>query len=423
MAHLYRQWYTRKNSETGEREKHRVRKWYGKYRDASGVIRKIPLCEDKEAAQAMLTDFVRRIDREKAGFVDPADAHLSSSIDAQIQAYRNHLEANARSESHVGETLRLINNIAGHCKVRILAELQTADEAIQGYLAARRRDGKSHRTVNADLAAIRSFCRWLLERQRISRDPTISLKSLNVKRRALTARESEQLIATTLCSERVFRRLTGKDRAVLYMLSQRTGLRKNELRSLTPSSFDFSTSPAVVTVEAGNSKRRRTDRLPLTPDLKRVFGQYLKDKSRNETIWPGSWWRKAAIMLRLDLADAEIEPEDDQGRVIDFHGQRTTFITGLSRAGVSPAVAQKLARHSDINLTMGVYTQLDMEELGEAVEQLPPLIPPATPEKKPEHDAAEKQLEQLNVIWKNLSDEIRAQVMNTVRGQAGQADG
>jgi len=33
------------------------------------------------------------------------------------------------------------------------------------------------------------------------------------------------------------------------------------------------------------------------------------------------------------------------------------------------------ARHSDIHLTMGVYTQLDIEELGGAVEQLFTLIP------------------------------------------------
>ena len=44
-----------------------------------------------------------------------------------------------------------------------------------------------------------------------------------------------------------------------------------------------------------------------------------------------------AEMLRLDLADAKIEPEDAQGRVVDFHGQRTTFISALARAGVSPA--------------------------------------------------------------------------------------
>jgi integrase len=80
-------------------------------------------------------------------------------------------------------------------------------------------------------------------------------------------------------------------------------------------------------------------------------------------------------MLALDLADAGIPRADRDGRVVDFHALRTTFITGLARAGVMPAMAQKLARHSDINLTLGVYTQLQLNDLAEAVAKLPVLWP------------------------------------------------
>lgn len=37
-------------------------------------------------------------------------------------------------------------------------------------------------------------------------------------------------------------------------------------------------------------------------------------------------------------------------------------------------VAQALARHSDINLTLGVYTDLDMDELHEAIGKLDAII-------------------------------------------------
>ncbi len=49
---------------------------------------------------------------------------------------------------------------------------------------------------------------------------------------------------------------------------------------------------------------------------------------------------------------------DDRGHYADFHALRKTFITNLSRVGVSPTTAQLLARHSDINLTMNTYTML-----------------------------------------------------------------
>jgi integrase len=40
------------------------------------------------------------------------------------------------------------------------------------------------------------------------------------------------------------------------------------------------------------------------------------------------------------------------GRFADFHSCRHLFITSLERAGVRPKVAQTLARHSDIWLTL-----------------------------------------------------------------------
>jgi len=57
---------------------------------------------------------------------------------------------------------------------------------------------------------------------------------------------------------------------------------------------------------------------------------------------------------------------------------RSTFITNLSRADVSPKMAQSLARHSDINLTMNTYTKLGVLDQAAAVESLPPL-----PDSKP----------------------------------------
>ena len=65
--------------------------------------------------------------------------------------------------------------------------------------------------------------------------------------------------------------------------------------------------------------------------------------------------------------------------MVDFHALRMTFITNLSRAGVSPKTAQLLARHCDINLTMNTYTTLGVMDQAAAVESLPP-IPSGMPQ-------------------------------------------
>jgi integrase len=433
MPHLIRRTYTKVDPETGEKTVRRTRKWYGQYRNANGVVRRVPLSSDKTAARAMLMEMVRDTERRVAGLIDPAADQLSRPLNDHLGEYRTHLAAKARSEKHIGETIRLITHVADECRYRILADLQSGGDKLEKYLAERREEGSAFRTVNADLVAVRSFCRWLMDRGRIRDDPTRGLHRLNVEedrrreRRALTDEEAQRLIDAAFRSDRAFKQLTGKDRAVMYTLAQRTGLRRNELRSLTPTSFDLDGSPPTVQVEAKNSKRRKKDLLPLTGNVAGTMREYISGRLPHSPLWPGGWWRRSAEMLRLDLLDAGIEPEDDAGRVVDFHGQRTTFISALARAGVAPAATQRLARHSDINLTLGTYTRLDVGELADAVERLPDLRPsPARDDKavdgRPARETAalnDPQLAGVVAAWPNLPQHIHEAIVALVGVASG----
>ena len=64
---------------------------------------------------------------------------------------------------------------------------------------------------------------------------------------------------------------------------------------------------------------------------------------------------------------------DGHGQTVDVHSLRHTFATLLARNGVSPSIAQKLMRHSDIRLTMNTYTHLDLADTAGAVAGLPAL--------------------------------------------------
>ena len=66
---------------------------------------------------------------------------------------------------------------------------------------------------------------------------------------------------------------------------------------------------------------------------------------------------------------------DDDGRVVDFHALRATYITMLVKSGASVKEAQELARHSDPKLTMNVYTKLGIHDLAGALDRLPGLSP------------------------------------------------
>ena len=107
---------------------------------------------------------------------------------------------------------------------------------------------------------------------------------------------------------------------------------------------------------------------------------------------PGGTQRKTSKMIERDLMAArdkwleEAEGEDEQkrrfksdflchcnhdGLYADFHSLRHWFITGLARAGISSKMAQTLARHSDIRLTLGVYTHIELPDRSAAIESLP----------------------------------------------------
>jgi hypothetical protein len=175
------------------------------------------------------------------------------------------------------------------------------------------------------------------------------------------------LITATLSAPVYRDQINGTDRAMLYVIAAFTGLRVSELTSLTPESFDLAVG--VVTVQAGHSKRRRLDRQPLRADLAELLRGWLSGRSGE--LWPGSWQHHAAAMLKLDLEAAGLSYVDDAGRVFDFHALRHQFITNLALANVPVKVAQVLARHSTITLTMDRYSHVPASDSVSALAKLP----------------------------------------------------
>jgi acyl-CoA thioesterase I len=104
---------------------------------------------------------------------------------------------------------------------------------------------------------------------------------------------------------------------------------------------------------------------------------------------PPAW--DVADMLRADMADArtawiakaatpaERKTRDESGfllatteaGVADFHALRHTFGSNLARAGVAPKIAMDLMRHSDVNLTMRLYSHTLVADRGDALHVLP----------------------------------------------------
>ncbi len=399
MACIYKKPTRRKDPKTGEMVRVKSKKWWGRYRDSIDRDRRVPLSTDKRAAQAMLDQIVTREERKRAGLIDTAHEQMKRPIRKHVEEYLQHLEAKNNTEEYVRSVNMKLGRIIEELKWQRISDIKAVD--MERFLCdLRNTQGRSVATSNHYLRAAKGFARWLVNNERLYRNPLISLSLLNTRtdrrhdRRALSQEEFRRLIEAAETGPPV-EGLSGRTRAMIYRVAAWTGLRKGEIDSLTPRSFRLDADPPTVKVEASWSKRRRRDTQILHPDLVVHLRPWCERFEPNELMFPMSeascgFDRKGAKMMRADLEAARnlwlaedetlreerersdfLKYRDQDGRFADFHSLRHTFITNLIKANVSPKVAQTLARHSDIRLTMDIYTHVDQDEQKGAIGRLP----------------------------------------------------
>jgi len=298
-----------------------------------------------------------------------------------LAAYSDYLTSKANTPLHVKMSLSRCRAVVAAIGAKTYCDLD-GRRILKALSEWRKRKEKPIGVTasNHYLVAIKSFSRWLWTQRISPDDPLAGLRKLNAEtdrrrvRRALTGDELAKLTRVTQSSKKRYRgddwQFLATDRVMLYTVAPYTGLRANELASLSKSSFDFQTG--TFTLEAASAKNRKRTTLPIHPALAEKLQTWFATLKR-ETLWPGTWVtrRMAGKLLKRDLKRAGIAYKDAAGRCVDFHALRYTFITGLAKAGVHPAKAQRLARHSSITLTMDVYTSLDVDDLRESLSSLP----------------------------------------------------
>jgi integrase len=407
MASLYKKPVMTHDPVTGERVKTKSRKYWGQYKDALGRLRRVPLAVDKMAAQAMLNKIVQKVERERAGLTDPTDEQRKRPLFQHVSEFKRSLTNKGVTPKQVWETIQKLQRMIDAGRWKFLGDV-TAHSALE-FLGSLRRDGLSAQTYNHYLKTAKQFTRWLVRERRASFDPLIHLSRLNVQtdrrhdRRALSANEFDRLIDAARNGARV-EGISGPDRAMMYILASWTGFRKGEIGSLTLRSLQLDDDPPTATIAASYSKHRRRDTQVLHPELVTQLKNWLATKNvkPDRPLFPisgrvpGGYERKTSKMIQCDLKAArekwwEESKDSDEcweriqsdflrycnhdGLYADFHSTRHRFISNLERAGVSVKMAQTLARHSDVRLTLGVYTHVELEDQTAAIGTLP--APPA----------------------------------------------
>jgi site-specific recombinase XerC len=383
--------------------KRKSKTWWCRYYLPTGERKKVKLYTDRKASETRAAELERRGARLDAGFADPLDEHAKRPLAEHAEDFRRYLAAKGNTAEYVAKLAFRLTAVLDACRFVRTVDLQSS--AVVEYLGTLRRDGKSVKTANDYLAAVKGFARWLWRDKRCIVDPLAGLSKLanaetDVRhgRRDLSPDELARLLDAARNSRRTVRCLSGIDRHFLYLTACATGFRVSELASMTPKSFDLDGNAPTATVQAACTKNRKLAVQPLPLDVAHALREYLDGKPAGAPLWPDNptapaetWRLHAAELMRCDLAEARAawlesfqdarqrdEAErsaflaycDAAGRYADFHALRHSFITMVGKAGVSPREHQDLARHSTYALTSR-YSHSRFYDLAAAVQGLP----------------------------------------------------
>ena len=168
MANLYKKPVVRTDPQTGKRVKTKSKKWWGRYRDVDGTERRVPLAGDKMAAQTMLNELLQKVDRQRAGLIDPSDEQRGRPVSEHLADFKKYLQNKGVTPKQVKESTTQIQKMVDAQQWRLISDI-TATGALE-FLGQLRRDGLSNQTYNHYLKATKQFTRWLMRDRRTSRN-------------------------------------------------------------------------------------------------------------------------------------------------------------------------------------------------------------------------------------------------------------
>ena len=314
---------------------------------------------------------------EARGLLAPKAQREAAVTDLRllVDEYAADLHARKCGFKYVENTQRQILKPVEFCGWRTIADVKSAD-----FIRWRSANAKSSpKTLNLYLASLNGFFAWLRETERTEVDPLSRVKKANGsrdvrrKRRALTDDEVPRLLAAAPAGRRD-----------AYFLALWTGLRRDELKSLTWGDVLLDTEPPRILPRAETTKNCKAEPIPfhveVVEELRRIKGPGKSSKAQVIRMF------SRMEPLKADLVKAGIEFENERGRA-DFHSLRHTFNSRMAENGVPLAFAQRAMRHSDSRLTSNQYLDLALASLSKSlagclglvkVDEVPPKMTPAS---------------------------------------------
>ena len=351
--------------------------WYIGYKDRHGKRQTLKGFTDKSETEKLAAKLEHDEALRAKGLIDPEQEKLAAQKQMAIAKAIDGFEVkqSKNSEKHATLTVSRIRRIVDESAVAEIGQLSLENvECAIGQIIED--DGSGPKTYNHYAQAMNSFCNWLVATKRLAANPLVGMERMNTevdvrhRRRALTSNEFSSLVASARQSGIKIQGYSPEQRARVYLIAYYTGLRRKEISTLKPESFDLESEQPIFKVKAACSKHRKEDTLPIHPELLALLQEWLPNYAAGKELFPKLEKKKTWLMVKKDLERVGIAYKTEEG-FADFHAAgRHTHITELLRNGTTLPEAWELARHSDVRMTMR-YTHIGLDDQAKAIKNLP----------------------------------------------------
>ncbi len=317
---------------------------------------------DKQVAEKKAAEFLQELQQERAGVIPAKSLREEGKkpLGELMESYVRDLRTSGRDAMYCYNVEKRLSKLLAWCKWNAVSDITAPT-----FQAWRDAQDLAPKTLRDYQDAMMAFLRWLKAMGLPSTDALSRVRRMETKGRARRNRRAYTL-------EEVGKLLNVAGvRRLGYLAAFFTGLRRAELAALEWGDLEFSGDESFLVVRASTSKNHETTKINLHRQLCTALVASRPADADGGTPVFSRGMLASMYMLKKDLAAAGIPYKDAQGRQADFHALRRTLNTHLARAKVDPHTRKVIMRHSDIRLTLDVYTDTDMLPVAEAIRCLP----------------------------------------------------
>jgi integrase/recombinase XerC len=284
-----------------------------------------------------------------------------------LQVFLEYLRAEKRVASNTllsyqRDLLRLQEYCTGQ-KIPNWQQLQISE--IRQYLAVRYKSGLSGKTIERELAAFRSFYRFLRKKKLVDNDPLQDIRAPKSTKKLPKVLDVDQI--TGMLDSKPDSILEIRDLA-MFELFYSSGLRLSELVMLDLRDISYFDGFIRVRYGKGNKERQ----VPIGKKALEAIKNWLKHRPDTGsqalfTSVKGTRLVQRSVQLRLEKwSSKNLLPER-----IHPHMLRHSFASHLLESSQDIRAVQELLGHSNISTTQ-IYTHLDFQSLANIYDKAHP---------------------------------------------------